>query len=323
MRTIGELGEQHLIERIGARISGPVTREVLLGIGDDAALLRPRSGEDLVISTDACVEGVHFRWQDQSPAAIGRRALIANLSDLAAMGARPVACTLALCAPPTLELRRFDGFVRGFAREAKEYGCPLVGGNLSRSGQTAATVTVLGAVRRGRALRRCAARDGDRIFVTGSLGGAALALARCHERGAPIRHLPVARIDAGLALARRRDVGACIDLSDGLASDLGQILRASGVGAEIDVSRVPRPRGFAAACERLGLDPDPLCLAGGEDYELLFSLRAPRVRSARPVGSAELGRRLGVVVTEIGRISRHPGLRGMPHIDTAKGWRHF
>lgn len=312
LRDVGEFG---LIERIerAVRRSGRA-RGVVLGIGDDAALLRLRAGDDLAVSTDALVEDVHFRFASEAPRSIGRRALAAALSDLAAMGARPLAVVAALAAPPTLPLAHAEGIVRGIVDGARRWDAPLVGGNVARAKQTSLTLTVLGAVRRGRALTRAGARPGDRIFVTGTLGGAALAVARA-ARGARVRIAPEPRLAAGLALARLLGVGACIDVSDGLVADLGHLLRASRVGAQIDPARVPRPAGFAAACRRAGADPERLALAGGEDYELLFTLRSR-------LAPAALQRRLGVRVAEIGAITRVRGLRGLPAAGQT-GWTHF
>ena len=312
LRDVGEFG---LIERIerAVRRSGRA-RGVVLGIGDDAALLRLRAGDDLAVSTDALVEDVHFRFASETARSIGRRALAASLSDLAAMGARPLAVVAALAAPPTLPLAHAEGIVRGIVDGARRWDAPLVGGNVARAKQTSLTLTVLGAVRRGRALTRAGARPGDRIFVTGTLGGAALAVARA-ARGARVRIAPEPRLAAGLALARLLGVGACIDVSDGLVADLGHLLRASRVGAQIDPARVPRPAGFAAACRRAGADPERLALAGGEDYELLFTLRSR-------LAPAALQRRLGVRVAEIGAITRVRGLRGLPAAGQT-GWTHF
>jgi thiamine-monophosphate kinase len=310
LRDLGEFGLIDRIERAVRRLGA--APGVVIGVGDDAAVLRPKPREDVVVTTDALVEGVHFRWDTQGPRNIGRRALVANLSDLAAMGARPLGFTCALAAPPSLPLRTLDEMVAGLLREACEHGCPLVGGNLSRAGETSLTVTAIGAVSRGRSLTRAGARPGDRILVTGTLGGAALAVARAERGLGRIRGLPTPRLGAGRALARIPEVGACIDVSDGLEADLGHLLRAGGgLAAEIDPARVPRPPRFAASCVRLGLDPNRLALAGGEDYELLFTVRA-----AGP-SSAALARRLGVPVAEIGRAVRG-GVRGGPG-----GWRHF
>ncbi len=314
---LSDLGEFGLIERI-ERLSrrGVNTRAWPLGIGDDAALLRPPAGRDLAVSTDAFVEGRHFCWPEDVPRAIGRRAVVASLSDLAAMGARPLGCLLSLAAPPSLEVGLLDGVLRGLAAEARAHACPLVGGNVSAAGETSLTLTVLGHVARGRALTRRGLRPGDRLFVTGVLGAARLARERARRSGGRVRHTGAPRLAAGIALASVTWVGACIDVSDGLDADLDHLLAAAEGGplaAEVDEAALPRPRGFERACERLGLDPRRALRAGGEDYELLFSLRpgAP--------GAAALGRRLRVAVREIGRVRSG----GAPERAHAGGWRHF
>jgi thiamine-monophosphate kinase len=310
-----DLGEFGLIERIERAVGRlAVPRSVVIGIGDDGAVLRPRAGEDVVVSTDAAVEGVHFDFSSQSARNIGRRALVANLSDLAAMGARPLGFTLALAAPAALELRCVDGLIAGLLVEAAEHGCPLVGGNVSAAHETSLTLTVVGAVGRGRVLRRDGARAGDRLCVTGTLGGAALALERAARGGGRIRQLPEPRLRAGRLLAGISAVTACIDVSDGLLADARHLLAARGLEAAIEPSAVPRPPRFDGACRRLGLDADWLALGGGEDYELLFA-----VRGAAP-SAAALSRRLGVAVSEIGRVV--PAGAGTPR-SAASGWRHF
>lgn len=308
-----ELGEFALIERIerAARRQGR-PRAVVVGIGDDAAVLRPPAGEDVVVTTDALVEGVHFRFDTQSHRCIGRRALVANLSDLAAMGARPLGFVVALSAPPSLEVRVVDGLLHGLLSEARAHRCPLVGGNLTRARQTALTISALGSVPRGRQLLRSAARPGDRICVTGTLGGSALELARAEAGQGRVRRVPSPRLGAGRALARQTGIGACIDVSDGLSADLGHLLDSSGCSAEIDRASLPLPPRFAAACRRLQLDPIELATGGGEDYELLFT-----VRRTGPSG-AQLRRRLGVAVTEIGRVVERRARTG-----NRSGWSHF
>jgi thiamine-monophosphate kinase len=311
VKRVRDLGEFGLIERI-ARLAGRAHRAgVVLGIGDDAAILRLRAGEDLVVTTDAAVAGVHFRFDQETPRIAGRRAALGCLSDLAAMGARPLGLLLAFGLPPVLPAAVALGLVRGVLAEAQRAGAPLVGGNVTRARDVSLTLTALGAVRRGRALRRDRGRAGDRLFVTGELGRSAFERA-CGQ----VRTVGAARITAGRRLAKLAAVGACIDLSDGLASDLMQLCRASGIAARLEPGRVPLPRGFAAACARKGLDPLRLALSGGEDYELLFS-----VRRGGP-GAAELARRLGLRVTEVGHFEPgRPAVRGIPA--GWRGWRHF
>ncbi len=318
MKTLSDVGEFGFIELITRRVAAAgSTSSVVLGPGDDAALLRLPPGRELVVSTDALVEGVHFRFQTQSARCVGRRALVANLSDLAAMGARPLACVAALSAPGSLPLASARGLVDGILHEAGRHACPLVGGNLAAASETSMAITVLGSVERGRALRRHRVRKGDLVFVTGTLGGQALALARAEHQGRTIRSLPTPRIAAGRALARLSGVGGVIDVSDGLVADLAHLLEGSGLGIDLDCSRVPRPRGFDAGCRQLGLDPERLALGGGEDYELAFTLRS---RAAARTSPAALARRLGVAVSKVGRVTGDPGFTGVPE---RLGWSHF
>ncbi|MEN8180904.1 MAG: thiamine-phosphate kinase [Myxococcota bacterium] len=308
VRDVGEFG---LIERI-ARLAQPgeaAARWVARGIGEDAAILRARAGEDLVLTTDAMVEDVHFRWRSMPPRVLGRRLLAASLSDLAATGARARGCLLSVQVPPALPVARLLGAVRGLVDDGRRLGCPLVGGNVARADRTSFSVTAAGSVASRRALSRSRARSGDRILVTGVLGRSALERARAERRRGRIRSVPESRIAAGRALGGLASVGACIDVSDGLLADLGHVLTASGVGADLDLGRVPRPRGFPQACLELGLDPARLLLAGGEDYELLFTLR-PRGPSG-----VTLARRLGAPVAQVGVVTPR-GLR----VRTASGW---
>lgn len=309
LRDLGEFG---LIARI-ARAAGrlPSGAGVVLGIGDDAAILRPGSGEDVVVSADTYVEDVHFRWRSESPRGVGRRVLVANLSDLAAMGARPLGFTLALASPPDLPVHCIDGVLAGLLHEARQHGCPLVGGNVTRARETHLAITVVGGVRRGGALTRRGSRAGDRLLVTGTLGGAALERARAERAGGRVRRVATPRLRAGRALARIPEVGACIDISDGFEADVRRLL-GERLHVALEPGRLPLPQGFARRCADLGLDPETLSQAGGEDYELLFTLR-PRGPDA-----ATLTRRLGVRVSELGRI-----LPGPPPARGGSGWRHF
>ena len=314
IRDIGEFGLIARIEALARRaLAGAPGRSVALGIGDDAALLRARSGEDVVVTTDALVQGVHFDFAHESPRVAGRRALAANLSDIAAMGARPLGFVVAMSAPASTPVAHALGMARGMLDLAVRFSCPLVGGNLARASEIGVAITAIGTVKRGRALRRSGACVGDRVFVTGTLGGAALARASGRVRAAA-----EPRVAAGQALARVRGVGACIDVSDGLAGDLAHICRASGLSVRLDLATVPMPRGFATACARLGRDPLRLALAGGEDYELLFTARGAAARTE------VLTRRLGVPVTEIGRVEAgRPAVLGLPRAIGQAGFRHF
>ena len=317
MQRIRDIGEFGLIARIDGMarraFAGVATPSVVRGIGDDAALLRARAGEDVVVTTDALVEGVHFDFAHETPRVAGQRALAANLSDLAAMGARPLGFVAALAAPAKTPVATALGMARGMLDLALRFGCPLVGGNLARAPSLSVAISAIGAARRGRALSRGAARAGDRVFVTGTLGGAALA--RVHGR---VRGAAEPRLHAGQTLASLRGIGACIDVSDGLAADLGHICRASGVRARLEPGRVPMPHGFARQCERVGRDPLRLALAGGEDYELLFTARGTLARTDA------LTRRLGVAVTEIGSIEAgRPAVLGLPRGLGRGGFRHF
>jgi thiamine-monophosphate kinase len=315
-RTLTDLGESALIRRIARRAGHPDDKRWALAIGDDAAILRPRKDEELVLSTDAQVEGVHFRFGRETPRSVGRRALAVNLSDLAAMGAEPVGALLSLCAPPAMALSVFDQLIAGFIDESRRNSCPLVGGNLSSAEMSSLTVTVIGRCRRGRALRRHGLRAGDRLYVTGTLGGAALARLRADRTRTPLRRVPVPRLSAGRALGQIRGVHACIDLSDGLASDLAQLLVGTDLGAEVEFERLPAPRGFRGACRELGLESGDLLVNAGEDYELLFAL-APKSPLNDPVVLRE---KLGVPVSEIGRVIRGSGIRGLP---PSRGGHHF
>lgn len=315
MRTVADLGEFGLIDRIARRTGVAPARGVTLGIGDDAALLRVRKGFELAVSTDTLVEDVHFRLANQAPRTLGRRALRINLSDLAAMGARPLAFTLALALPADLPIPIVDGLVAGLVFESRAFEIPWVGGNVTRARELSLSITVMGEVERGRALRRDGLAVGDRLFVTGALGGAALALARAERGLARLTRLPEPRIAAGRALLRGGICSACLDLSDGLAGDLRHLTRASGVGAEIELSRLPLARGLERGAAALGLDAQAMAVRGGEDYELLFGVGA-----ARRVTERGLTRSLGTAVTEIGHVTGTGRIAGL---GSARGHRHF
>lgn len=292
---------------------------VQLGVGDDAALLAPTPGHQLAITTDSMVSGVHF-LPDDPPAPLGHKLLAVNLSDLAAMGARPRWVTLNLCLP-YVDVDWLDAFARGLHALAAEHQVCLVGGDTVR-GPLNLALTALGEVPSGQALRRDGACVGDWIVVSGTPGEAALGLA--HRLGklslaAESAQHALARLQrptprVGLGLALRGLATSAIDVSDGLAQDLGHILEASGVGAVIEHARLPRSQMF------VGLPHDRVLqaqLAGGDDYELLFTV---------PAGS-DL-RHLPCPVSVIGQIQAQPGLRivqpdGAPYVLQRSGYDHF
>ena len=304
------MGEFDLIARYFTR---PI-RHAALGVGDDCALLAPRPGMQLAISSDMLVEGRHF-FADVDPEALGHKALAVNLSDLAACGARPLAFTLAL-ALPRVDEAWLAGFSKGLLALADAHGCELVGGDTTQ-GPLNICITVFGEVPAGQALLRSGARAGDDIYVSGTLGDARLALeallGHIHLPGELLAQArqrlerPTPRVALGLAL--RGIASSAMDVSDGLLGDLGHILRASGVGADIDTdetSKLIAARAlFTSATARFDMELLRQCtLAGGDDYELAFT--APPALREAVAGAAATA---ATPVARIGRISAEPGLR--------------
>lgn len=280
--TVGSMGEHALIARLRLRVAPP-PEGIVIGIGDDAAVIEPGRNQLAVLTTDSLIEGVHFRRAWSSPADIGHKALAVNLSDLAAMGALPRATLLSLALPPDLPLADFDGLLDGLLALAAAAGAPLVGGNITRSpGPLMVDVTVMGDGHRRKILRRSGGRAGDELWVTGRLGGAAAGLGLL-EQGVALDadghdavnrwRRPEPRWRCGVAIARSGAAAACVDLSDGLADAARQLAEAAGTGVELQAGDIPiHPA--AAPLEDAGLHA---ALSGGEDYELLFVVR-PRFR---------------------------------------------
>ncbi len=314
-------GEFDLIGRIRARAG---TRpDVALGIGDDAALLRVPVDHELAVSTDTLIAGVHFP-DDTAPADIGWKALAVNLSDLAAMAALPAWALLSLTLPSD-DSDWLDGFLDGFDELTRLHDVALVGGDTTR-GPLAITITAHGFAPNGVALRRSGARIGDDIWVTGTLGDAAGALAQWQgggPRSAKLRFRldrPTPRIAAGLAL--RGLATAAIDLSDGLAGDLGHVIVASMVGAQIDLGRLPTSRiladHFADEPRRWNLQ-----LSGGDDYELCFTAPAANALAIERALAAS-----DTAATVIGCITAGDGIawatpEGEAFVPRASGYDHF
>jgi thiamine-monophosphate kinase len=305
------LGEFDLIERFFHRPAGVGPRHAVLGNGDDCALLAPRPGMQLAISTDTLVEGRHF-LSTVPPARLGHKALAVNLSDLAACGATPVACTLALTLPRVDEAW-LGAFARGLFDMADAHGCELIGGDTT-AGPLTIGITVFGEVPAGQALLRSGARPGDELWVSGLPGEARLALeafrdtlhpaleAEAFEAVRLAMEMPVPRVALGEGL--RGLATAAIDVSDGLLGDLGHLLRRSRVGASIALGALPVSPWLASRARAEQLDA---ILAGGDDYELLFTAPA-----ARRAAVAALGDSLGLRLSCIGVIEAEPGVRLWP-----------
>jgi thiamine-monophosphate kinase len=291
------LSEFSLIQRYFTR----ATPGAVLGVGDDAALVLVGSGMELAISTDMLVSGTHF-FADTDPYMLGHKALAVNLSDMAAMGAQPRWATLALSLPAEDKVW-LEGFSAGFFALADKFKVELIGGDTTQ-GPLNLSITIMGEVPQGKALRRDGAIVGDEIWVSGIVGDAALALA--HMQGkvklsdesfkatAPALHLPQPRVALGLAL--RGLAHSAIDVSDGLLADLGHILERSGAGAEIEFAKVPVSSHLRSYVDRaIG---QRCALAGGDDYELCFT-----VASARHAEVKQLAAQLALPLTCIGKIT--------------------
>ena len=279
-----QLGEFGLIDRIRKMTSVPDPSWV--GIGDDCAVipLSPETGgapaSDLLVSTDMLVEGTHFLMEDISPRQLGWKSAAVNISDIAAMGGKPIATFLSLALPKTLPEQWMQEFMEGYNEISEKFGAALLGGDTTCSpDRICINVAVLGTCPRGKARLRSAARPGDLVCVTGTLGDSAagLRLILGGQKGAAPRLMdrhypPTPRVEEGLALSCLPGVHAMMDISDGVGSDLRHILDESGVGARIDTGKLPISKELQALCSEKGWDPKELALSGGEDYELLFTM---------------------------------------------------
>jgi len=318
-----------------------VTSSVVAGIGDDAAVFRSNSGKETVVSVDLLVEDIDFRRTTTPPYLLGHKALGVSLSDLAAMGARPLWALISIGIPEDIWQTDFvDRMYDGWLHLANRYGVQLIGGDTSRAHEHIVIDSIaIGECSPGLAVKRSGASPGDLIFVTGSLGAAAAGL-RLIERGAHLaeqnladedsqkldylllRQLrPEPRVGWGIVLGEERLATAMIDLSDGLSSDLNHLCEASNVGALIDASLLPIDERVVELCGRRALDPLQLALHGGEDFELLFTVK--------PEHAARLPRRVdGVEIKRIGEIAQADA--GVKISEGARtwdlkpgGWKHF
>ncbi len=310
---IGELGLLKTIRQFTDK-----NQYVEIGFGDDAAVLKlGRGKERVVVTTDMLVEGIHFSFDYFKPAVLGRRAYEVNASDIAAMGALPVAAFISIGIPPDIEMSVLRRFYRGFSDRAKRHSCVVVGGDTVRAECFTISVTILGRLeKRAQPLLRSAALPGQRIFLTGLPGESGMGLKLLREkqdahrdkisRALIHRHLlPEARIVEGLALAKSLRNVAAIDVSDGVFNELNLIARASGVRLNVEAGRLPLSPFLKTQAERFGIDPLEMVLFGGEDYELLFTASATlhRVQDILERAGSK------VKVHEIGRVARGRGVR--------------
>lgn len=313
------LSERNLVRHIRQLALGSAAKAVVRGIGDDCAILRPSPGAELLVTTDLCVENVHFRRAWHPAVAVGHRCLTRGLSDIAAMGGEPLACFLSLGLPKDLPQSWLDGFLRGLLALAKRSKIQLAGGDISSARQITADIVVTGQVPAGKAVLRSGARPGDRIYVTGSLGHSAAVLRQLYvgKKIKPTKSnahfYPEPRIEVGTWLRKHRIASAMIDLSDGLSVDLAHICEESRVKAKVTASQVPIGKGADLH----------LALHGGEDYELLFTAR----KRTRVPGSIA-----GIKITEIGEIGNRRdyspaiqilGENGKVTPLAQRGWEHF
>jgi thiamine-monophosphate kinase len=299
-------------------------------MGDDAALVRPSARRHILLTTDLLIEGVDFDPDTSSFDQIGHKAMAANLSDIAAMGGIPKYVMVAIALPTRTPMRSLDLLYQGMMRLARRYGVRLIGGDTSASFHgIMVALSVIGEAEQGQAITRSGARPGDRIFVTGSLGNSKAGLEILKRRKARFpylvrRHLyPLPRVKEGRLLATRRLATAMLDLSDGLASDLRHLCEASRVGARIDRSKIPLSPPLVEYAREKGNDPFHYALTGGEDFELLFTVRPSRIRALEhlqsqrrltvfPIGEITTQRH-GITIVEQDRRERRLTEQGYEH----------
>jgi len=300
-------------DRLIARFFKPLaTHPGALGLSDDAAFLTPPAGFDLVLTTDAIVGGVHFFPEDAADTVAGR-ALRVNLSDLAAKGARPLGFLLSLALPREIGEQWLEGFAQGLRADADLFGCPLFGGDTDRTpGPIVVSIAMFGTVPEGTMVRRAGAKAGDRVFVTGTIGDAALGVMMRNgkrwkldepQRQHLLSRYLVPQPRNALAEAVRIHASAAMDISDGLAGDFGKLCRVSGVAADVDVARVPLSEAARAV---IAANPDAVesVLTGGDDYEIICTVPPAKAGSFHAAAGAA-----NVAVSEIGEIKGGEGTR--------------
>jgi len=329
----GGKSENFVLKRIFARAADSAQnlagRAVRLGIGDDAALFRPKRGHETILTCDWFLEGTHFLRDKHPPDAVGWKSLARALSDVAAMGGVPRCFLLSLALPESHTGRWLDAFLGGLRRASRKFACTLAGGDTTQCREILISVTIVGEIRKARAVLRSGARAGDILCVSGRLGEAELGLRILANSKRQVRpdnpflkkHLyPEPRLALGQWLAEKGLATSMMDLSDGLSSDLLRLCAASGVGARVENAKLPLTQ-FHGAVRQQGVDPLQLALHGGDDYELLFTVPWNKGK----VLSKTFG---GVALTPIGRITEKPELivleeSGRARQLVARGWDSF
>jgi len=298
-QSISKLGEFGLIQRFISKLSQKKTR-IVVGPGDDCAVIKTGSSSSLLCTTDMLIEGVHFRRDWMTPRQIGAKAIRVNLSDIAAMGGVARYALISLGLPARTTLKEADQLFEGMSKTLESVGGTIIGGDVNASQKWVINVTLLGEPSHGPVMTRSGARVGDAIYVTGTLGDSSLGLQALKKKkktgyGFFIqRHYqPPLRLEIGRYLACQSLVHSMIDISDGLGGDMQHILDASHVGAEIRMDRIPVSKKFISLSRKMGSDPHQLILSGGEDYELLLTA-SPKLKIPKKVK--------GVPITKIGYI---------------------
>ena len=331
LRSVGEFG---FIDKIRESLKSK-NPSVTLGIGDDAAIFKPTAGHEMVFTTDMLVEGRHFDFKWITPWQLGAKTMAVNISDCAAMGAKPTVAVVSLGVPKSFPVSDLEAFYDGMKSWGEQFGAQIVGGDTVGSDSFVVNIAMIGEVEAGRALKRSGAQAGDALFVTGTLGDSAAGLhalqhpsAKAKEAAAPLikRHLtPVPRFNVGRSLSIQKWATSAIDISDGLSSEIHHLCEESDMGAEIHEEALPLSASLALYCEENGLNPLDFAINGGEEYELLFTVPLKKISDVLRNLSGETG----VTVKSIGRMV--PKAKGITFITRkgqrlpleAKGFNHF